>query len=343
MRPVFHPVLVNGQGGDPALYVELLFEGRALLFDLGDLHGLAPRKVLRITHIFVPHAHMDHFVGFDHLLRICLGREKALHLFGPVGFVAQVEHKLAAYTWNLVQNYDNDFTVHATELDADGRGRRARFRCRSAFRREADVDCLFPTGLLLDEPLLQVRYAVLDHQTPSLAFSLTERQHVNVWKSRLEARGLPVGPWLRELKTAVLSGAADNTPISIPGGDGIATRNLPLGELREQVLRLVPGQKLTYVADHAFTAQNCARVTALAAGADLLFIEAAFLAEDAQRAAATFHSTAQQAGWLGHAAGAARLLPFHFSPRYTGAFARLEAEAQRAFRAGPPAGGLMTD
>lgn len=101
MRPTFHPNLVNGSTGDLALFVDCLFERRALLFDLGDIHALPPRKLLRISHVFVTHAHMDHFIGFDWLLRILLGRERDLHLFGPPGFVAQVEHKLSAYTWNL--------------------------------------------------------------------------------------------------------------------------------------------------------------------------------------------------------------------------------------------------
>jgi ribonuclease BN (tRNA processing enzyme) len=76
MRPLLHPSLVNGRTGDPALYIETLFEKRAILFDLGDITALSPRKVQRLEHIFVSHAHIDHFVGFDHLLRLLVGREK---------------------------------------------------------------------------------------------------------------------------------------------------------------------------------------------------------------------------------------------------------------------------
>jgi hypothetical protein len=32
-----------------------------------------------------------------------------------------LEHKLAAYTWNLVENCETDFVTTAHELDADGR------------------------------------------------------------------------------------------------------------------------------------------------------------------------------------------------------------------------------
>ena len=74
MRHLLEPYLVNDPFGDPLLYVDLHDEQRALLFDLGDLAVLPPRKLLRISHIFVTHTHMDHFAGFDQLLRVVLVR-----------------------------------------------------------------------------------------------------------------------------------------------------------------------------------------------------------------------------------------------------------------------------
>jgi ribonuclease Z len=102
MRPILHPSLVNGRSGDPALYIETLFERRAILFDLGDVTALSPRKIQRLEHVFVSHAHMDHFIGFDRLLRLLVGREKKINLYGPGGFIDHVHHKLLDYQWNLV-------------------------------------------------------------------------------------------------------------------------------------------------------------------------------------------------------------------------------------------------
>jgi ribonuclease BN (tRNA processing enzyme) len=94
MRPFLHPILVNGRTGDPALYIETLFEKETILFDLGDISNLPPRKIQRLEHVFVSHTHIDHFIGFDRLLRVLAGRQKKLNFYGPPDFIAQVQHKL---------------------------------------------------------------------------------------------------------------------------------------------------------------------------------------------------------------------------------------------------------
>jgi ribonuclease Z len=97
------------------------------------------------------------------------------------------------------------------------------------------------------------------------------------------------------------------------------------------VLRIGPGQKVAYVTDAAWTPDNLAKIVNLAAGAEQLFIEAAFLEADAGLAAARSHLTAAQAGRIGRLAGARHLVPFHFSPRYLGQPEALHEEALRAF------------
>jgi len=333
MTPLFHPQPVNDPFGDPAVYVDFQFERRALLFDLGDLTPLAARKILRLSHVFVSHTHMDHFAGFDRLLRLCLGRERELVLYGPPGFVDQVEHKLAAYAWNLVQNYPADFTITAAELRADHSLQRARFRCRTRFRREALAPSAARNGVLLDEDSFSVRAVLLDHDIPCLGFALEEKQHMNVWKNRLLELGLPTGSWLRDLKRLVRHGAPDDTPVRIHWIDhaGEHERTLPVGQLRDAVLQIVPGQKIAYVVDAVYHAENARRIVELVRNADILFMETVFLTQDAERAAARFHLTARQAGTLARAAAVKRLVPLHFSPRYSDDPEALRREADAAF------------
>lgn len=331
MTPILSPELVNGPFGDPTLYLDLRFEHRALLFDLGDLAALAPRKILRVSDAFVSHTHMDHFAGFDRLLRLCLGREAAVRLYGPSGFIDRVEHKLAAYTWNLVQNYLTDFTLVAHEL-AGERLRVARFRCHERFRREPLPERAAPQGVLLDEPGFRVRAAVLDHDVKCLGFALEEKVHVNVWKNRLLEMGLQVGPWLNELKRAVAEGAPDDTQLRAHWRDGSGEheRSFALGELKQRVLRLVPGQKICYVTDVVYGEDNARRIATLAADADVLFIECVFLEADADHAARKYHLTARQAGLIARAARAKLVVPFHFSPRYAEREHELRAELEQA-------------
>src|SRR5450759_3456375 len=162
MRPLLHPMLINGRTGDPALYIETLFEQRAILFDLGDISSLSPRKIRRLEHIFVSHAHIDHFFGFDRLLRVLVGREKQVRLYGPVEFAERVRHKLQGYHWNLVDRYVSDLVFIVTEIDASFATRTVSFRLKNAFAREEAGQGVAAEGVVHSEETFRVSGAVLD-------------------------------------------------------------------------------------------------------------------------------------------------------------------------------------
>lgn len=242
---------------------------------------------------------MDHFAGFDHLLRVCLGRSAGLKVYGPAAFIGQMEHKLAAYTWDLADRYPTDLVIIAHELHPDGCLQRARFRSRRRFEREALPALPGAGGVLLTDPLFRVRTVALEHHgLASLAFAFEESQHINVWKSRLEALRLPTGPWLTELKTAVRAGAPDDTLIRVHWRtrEGGHDEEIALGRLKAEVLQMLPGQRVCYVTDVADNPGNRARLAAFLRDADLLFIEAVFLDQDREQAHARAHLTARAPG-----------------------------------------------
>jgi ribonuclease Z len=333
MRTLLEPRLVNDAFGDPALYVDFRDERRAILFDLGDVSALPPRKLIRLTHVFVSHAHMDHFAGFDNLLRVVLGRKDRITLFGGPDFIARVEHKLQAYAWNVVHRYEPEFTIDVRELASDGRGGRACFSSKSKFARAACGDWAPVGDVLHEEPTFRVRAGFVDHELPCLAYAIEEKARMKVARDRVEAMGLATGPWLQQLRQAVLAAAPGDTPIRVRwrdrGGEHEVTRRVD--ELRPAVLEVVAGRRIGYVTDLRYTEANVRSLARLLDGVDLLFIESVFLDEDGDHALRKNHLTARQAGEIARRLRARAVVPFHFSPRYEGRPAALVAEVQSAW------------
>lgn len=337
MTPSFYPQLINDRFGDPGLYVDIKFERRALLVDLGELHALPARKILRVSDIFVSHAHLDHFIGFDPVLRVLLGRDKLVRIFGPAGTIDRVEHKLAGYAWNLLDRYATDLILSVTDVHEGNELNKADFRLRDRFRRSNAGHAKASSSVVLDDDAFHVRAAVLDHGIPCLAFSVQEREHINVWKTGLKQLDLPVGPWLRELKKAVVLNRPDDMPVHVPAKTaGAGARELTLGELKKTVIQVTKGQKIAYVVDALYSRQNLERIVKLASRADTLFIEATFCRDDADRAADRRHLTTAQAGHIARLAEVRDVVPFHFSPRYGRDEARLLREVDEAFRGTRP-------
>jgi ribonuclease Z len=331
MRPLLHPSLINGRTGDPVLYIETLFEKQAILFDLGDISALPPRKIHRLDHVFISHTHIDHFFGFDYLLRLLVGREKTIRLYGPGGIIDHVHHKLQAYRWNLVDRYECDLILAVTEINPPTEVQTAQFRLKNAFAPEPRGAGFLTDGIVCSERAFRVRVATLEHHTPCLGFAIEESVHVNVWKNRLAELGLPVGPWLRELKRAVIENRPDDYPVRIgsePTRSG--AREIALAMLRSAVT-ITHGQKIAYVTDAADTAADREAIITLARNADLLFIEAAFASADAALAAERAHLTTTAAGEIARAAQVCRVEPFHFSPRYSGQEQRMLDEVMASF------------
>ncbi len=328
MRSVFYPRLVNGAFGDPALYIHLAHRGQALLFDCGDLHALTVRELLKIRAVFISHAHIDHLVGFDALLRAFLYHDLNLQLFGPAGIIDQLAGRLASYTWNLTAGFSFVLTVREWRGD---RLEETVFRAQNGFAAEPQPGRDCRDGLLYETPFCHVRAVRLEHgDISSLAFALEEPLHIAIHRDALEQRGFLAGPWLGRFKDLVLQQASGQTIMTVPLADG-DTEEVPLAELVENIASTERGMKVCYVTDASPISTNLRKIIDLAAAAHLLVIEAVFIHQDLPRARLRNHLTARIAGCLGRLAGAMRLRVFHHSPRYLDRPQLLDAEAQDAF------------
>lgn len=335
MNPSFSSYLVNDAFGDPGIYVEVRWSQRALLFDLGRNEGLGPTRLLRAGEIFISHTHMDHFIGFDAVLRVALGRGKTLKLFGPPGLIDNVQGKLRGYTWNLVDGYPLTIRVrefHKHEI------RQTVFRASDGFQpSEQDTSPAplrdSPLFTVLEDPMFTVNAVALNHRIPSFAYSLEEQFHINVNKQKLHEAGLRVGAWLNDVKQHIWQGKPDDFRFTVALYDEHrrAAQEFLLGEVKERFLTISRGQKIVYVVDARYDEENDAKITALARGADIFYCESPYLDCDAEKARDRYHLTARQAGLMARKAQVRDLVVFHFSPRYTGQGEALEREAMQAF------------
>lgn len=331
MPSSFHSRLINGPFDDPGLFVSFPFEKRAILFDIGDIYSISAKNILKTSHIFVTHTHMDHFSGFDWLLRLFLGREKDLFLYGPKGFLNNIEGKLAGYTWNLVDQYKTALVLHVTEVRHDTLITK-QYKCTNRFEPEPEIFRQPFNGILLKEPGLTVHSAILDHKIPCLGFSLKEQFHINIIKSRLDELGLETGPWLKAFKLALQSRYDSETKFEVGFGEkGVKKKTFALKKLADKIAIITPGQKIVYIADAAYSLSNIEKIVALAKDTDHMFIEAVFLEKHKEIAEKKYHLTAKQAGKIAGLARARQFSIFHFSPRYRGNEPLLQNEAKGAY------------
>ena len=329
MRPSFNPRLINGPFDDPGLFIPFQFQRRALIFDLGDINGLASKDILKISHAFVSHTHMDHFIGFDRLLRLSLGREKNISLYGPPGFLNNVAGKLAGYAWNLADKYNYPLSLQVTEVHSQ-HTLCCKYSCARKFQSTQNPDQQPFNGTLYQEPAFEVSAVILDHNIPCLGFSIKERFHVNIIKNGLENLGLSPGPWLTEFKQALYNQVDPTANFEVKLDRQKTARQFNLGALTDKIARITPGQKITYITDVVDSAENREKRVKFAAGSDHLFIEAVFLDQDRELAKKKHHLTARRAGQLAATSQVNQFTVFHFSPRYTGMAQQLHEEAWAA-------------
>jgi ribonuclease Z len=164
--------------------------------------------------------------------------------------------------------------------------------------------------LILRDPLFTVYAAVLDHGIPCLAFTIEEEFHINIDKDRLLKRGFPVGPWLTDFKRILRKKPGCRDKLSIEG------KSYSINQLKDIAI-ITRGQKISYVTDIAMIKKNITKVINLVKGSDVLYCEAYFLHQDRERAVERSHLTAKISGLIAKKAGVKKLVPIHFSPKYS--------------------------
>ena len=300
--------LVNGVFGDPLLEVKFKSRRERLLFDLGDAAMLSRRVLHTVTDVFLTHAHFDHICGFLHFLRARMtGEYPPCRIYGPPGTAYHIGNLIDGIAWDRIEDAGPEFHV------ADLAGEQTQWSLLKAGHASKQLEVQVRTDdVICRQPEFVVRCVELDHGIPVLAYALDYSAEIHVDRQRLEALRLEPGDWITDLKRLLRAGDI-RAELALPNGerqDGRGFEGRPRYHATGQTIGLCHGLR-----QHSGRIGSVCR--GLATGADLLFCEATFCAADSSQAEETRHLTTDTCAEIAVAAEVERLVPFHFSKRYT--------------------------
>jgi ribonuclease Z len=324
LEPFFFAGLVD----DPLLLLQVRPLGRSLLFDCGQLHHLAKRVLRSIDAVFVSHAHMDHFMGIDTLIRHILVAPRTIELFGPPGIADKLVHKLSSYDWNLAENFWCSLRVREIHPG----------RLRNFLLAGPEGFCCRPEGeeSLQDATIYRNRYlsvasAVGDHKIPVLFYRVTETAGFSVDEERLRGTGLLPGPWLGELKELFLAQRLNGIPLKVGCRGHAGDEQCQIADaatVYEAIRKKEPTGSIGYFTDLGFTSENRQKLVNLLRNVTLLIGECAYLRQDVGRARASYHLCSADLNALLDDLRPTFFLPMHLSKTYLGQNARLYEELE---------------
>lgn len=302
---------VNGTTGDPAVYGFFPKKGQGILLDLGVVDNLSNKELLKVSHVFISHTHIDHFIGFDRILRVNIPHFRTLNFYGPKGIAQNIHHKLLGYTWNLLDTDQLRFKI--TEIDSEGRISTWSMTNNDQFtlRQESnDLDSSM-VGTLTGNINISATY--LNHgNIGSIAYKFCFPSRQKIDAQKLSKDGILCGPWIKELQTLLLKSPKDLADNSIV----IQNKTYQAKELVERYFIFHKPLSFGYVTDIGFTKENQVSLRNLLDPATFIICEASFLDKDEKRAAEKMHLTTKQAAQIAIDSNCKKLYTFHYSNIY---------------------------
>ncbi len=301
----------------------------SIMMDCGNISYYNNNQINNVTHLCISHTHMDHFYGFDRIIRSMLISSKKLIIFGPQGIIDNVFYRTQSYTWNLVDSYTFEIEIH--ELSNTGVQKSALLPANKQFQPQPiQCNCVLKntnnkTVFTLNNGFT-LTYEIFDHGIPSIGYRVESPRRVNISETKMMERGLRGGKWVRQLKEAYLDNnpevdiapdyISDTDNSDNTGNTGKHDENSMPAKNLFHMLEETPSESVTFATDLAPTQENIHKATLFAKNSNILVMEGVFMEEDKEQAHIKKHLTINIAKEIFLNSSASQLYLFHHSPRY---------------------------
>ncbi|MEZ0323285.1 MAG: ribonuclease Z [Hydrogenothermaceae bacterium] len=306
-QPRVKHFLINEKYEDPGIYIEIPQTGDYILFDVGNIYKLDKEIIKKITKVFITHTHMDHFIGFDTLLRYKLGRPHTVEIFGIDPLAHNVYSKLQGYTWNLVE-FEPQLIFKVKQLKGS-MFETFEFDIKKKFAKDFIAEEKVDSDVIYEDKVYRIRFAVLDHKIQILGYSFELKDRILLKKEKVESLPLK-GKEIGEFKIFLENHQNKDRTFKI--GD----KEYPYDFLFEEYAYIQKGLKISYITDVIYSPENKEKIINLVRDSDYLYCEAVFLDRDKDQAEKVYHLTTRQAAEIANLANVKNLIVFHFSRRY---------------------------
>ncbi|WP_297454366.1 ribonuclease Z [Persephonella sp.] len=306
-KPRVKHYLINEKHEDPGIVIEIDSIGEYILFDVGNIRRLDRHLIKKINKIFITHTHMDHFIGFDNLLRNKIGKEQTVEIFGIAPLADNVYCKLQGYTWNLVETEPQ--LIFRLKQYNDGLFETFQYDIKRKFAKDFIREEKAKTDVIYENQYYRVRFAVLDHKIPVMGYSFEYKDRFLLKKEKineLPLKGREIGEFKEFLQNQENKGKKFK----------IGNKEFDWEYLREEYGYIQKGIKISYITDVVFSEENVEKIVQLIKGSDVLYCESVFLSEDKEQARKVYHLTTDQTAYIAEKANVKKLIVFHFSRRY---------------------------
>ncbi len=266
--------------------------------ECGSSSNLSVADCINTNAVFISHAHIDHIINLDTIIRHQLGIERKVTICGPKEIAFNVFSKLKGYTWNLISK--NAITYEVREILENNL---IKVFEMTPPHWELVLKDQYESDIIFENEILKVKHTSLDHSIPSIAYLFRENDKIKIKEFPYKP-----GKWIKDLKSAYERND-DALKIEIDNQEYNAKDLYPY-------LFVEKGCSFGIIMDHQANKENQKKIKNLFQDCDEVFIECYYRNVDYNYAIKNYHSTAKESGKVLREAGVKKIKPVHFSRRY---------------------------